>query len=127
MKILPFRCSIYIKLIPFILQGFAETDPLWDANTRESDSATTARLSLLLDDVFTNDDSTWISFTAHSGAISALLQATRHQPFRLSTGAVIPLFIKAETRDGPAPTTSIAPYVTGAPTCTSNPTATATA
>lgn len=77
--------------------GFAENDELWSPDTRESDPALDIRLKKLLDDVFTHDDSTYISFSSHSGAISALLRDLRHRPFRLSTGGVIPVLVKAET------------------------------
>ena len=77
--------------------GFAKNDELWSPDTRESDPALDIRLKKLLDNVFTHDDSTYISFSSHSGAISALLRDLRHRPFRLSTGGVIPVLVKAET------------------------------
>ncbi|MCJ1470962.1 hypothetical protein MMC07_009610 [Pseudocyphellaria aurata] len=100
---------------------FAETDPLWKADERESDSAQEARLKGLLDDVFTHDRSTYISLTCHSGSIAAILRAVGHRDFDLATGAVIPVLLRAETIRGPAPSTSIAPWYP-APTCTVNPT-----
>ena len=33
-----------------------------------------------------------------------------HIPFGLSTGAVIPVLVKAETIGGPGPTTAVLPY-----------------
>lgn len=51
----------------------------------------------LLDDIFTNDDSTYISFTTHSGSIASVLRVIGHREFRIPTGAVIPVLIKAET------------------------------
>ena len=50
----------------------------------------------LLDDIFTNDVSTYISFTTHSGSIASLLRVIGHRQFRLPTGALIPVFVKAE-------------------------------
>lgn len=50
----------------------------------------------LLDDIFTNDDSTYISFTTHSGSIASVLRVIGHREFRIPTGAVIPVLIKAE-------------------------------
>jgi broad specificity phosphatase PhoE len=55
-------------------EGFAETDPLWDAVVRETDEAERARAKVVLDDVFGHDDSTYISVTAHSGTIGAILR-----------------------------------------------------
>ncbi|KAL8745571.1 MAG: hypothetical protein Q9190_002309 [Brigantiaea leucoxantha] len=103
--------------------SFTETDLLWRPDLRETDSAQEARLKLLLDDIFTHDDSTYISFTSHSGSIAAILRAIGHQPFGLRTGAVIPVLVKAETVRGEPPATSIAAS-TPAPTCTTNPTPT---
>lgn len=77
--------------------GFAENDELWSPDIRESDPALDVRLKRFLDDIFTHDDSTYISFSSHSGAISALLRDLGHRPFRLSTGGVIPVLVKAET------------------------------
>jgi broad specificity phosphatase PhoE len=98
-------------------EGFAETDPLWKADERESGSAQQARMRELLDDVFTHDDNTFISFSSHSGAIGKILAAIGHIPFSLSTGAVIPVLVKAETIKGTEPTASTDPP-TGPPTCT---------
>ena len=84
-------------LLYHIEEGFAENDHFWSPEVRESDSDIDARLKKLLDDVFVNDPSTYISFTSHSGAISGLLRVLGHRPFRLSTGSVIPVFVKAET------------------------------
>lgn len=52
----------------------------------------------LLDDVFGNDGSSFVSFTSHSGAIGSLLRVLGHQEFRLATGAVIPVLVRAEER-----------------------------
>ncbi|KAF2842096.1 phosphoglycerate mutase family protein [Patellaria atrata CBS 101060] len=101
--------------------GFAEEDPFWLPDLRESNTAQVARLKKLLDDVFTTDDSTWVSFTSHSGAIGSLLKALGHRTFSLQTGGVIPVLVKAETIGCPPPTSSIQPSTT-APTCTVNPT-----
>lgn len=50
----------------------------------------------LLDDIVTHDDSTYISLTTHSGSIASLLRVIGHREFRLPTGAVIPVLIKAD-------------------------------
>ncbi|KAH0566506.1 hypothetical protein GP486_000087 [Trichoglossum hirsutum] len=54
--------------------GFAESDELWVPNLRESDSAQTKRSKELLDDIFSHDASTFISFSSHSGEIAAILR-----------------------------------------------------
>jgi hypothetical protein len=103
-------------------QGFAEDDPLWTADLRESNSYLDARVKTLLDDIFTNDDHTFISFTSHSGALGGVLRVLGHITFSLQTGGVIPVLVKAERIQASAPSTSIAPG-TPAPTCSVSPTA----
>lgn len=91
-----------------IEEGFNEYDELWNGVTAESDAAHEYRMQQLLDDVFTNDDHTWISFTSHSGTIGSILEVIGHQTFSLATGSVIPVLVKAEflpASDAPATTT----------------------
>lgn len=54
--------------------GFAENDELWVPDLRESDSAETKRSKELLDDIFSHDASTFISFSSHGGEIAAILR-----------------------------------------------------
>ncbi|KAJ5124509.1 Histidine phosphatase superfamily clade-1, partial [Penicillium bovifimosum] len=75
--------------------GFSEEDLLWDAEVRESDEQRNHRLRCLLDDVV-NDESTYISLTAHSGAITSVLEVVGHRRFALATGAVIPVLVSVE-------------------------------
>ncbi|KAL4924368.1 phosphoglycerate mutase family protein [Aspergillus undulatus] len=60
-----------------------------------------------------------ISITAHSGEITSILRVINHQPFRLSTGAVIPVLVRAEEVFEPEPTTtavwSVSAYCTAPP------------
>ncbi|KAF4125521.1 Broad specificity phosphatase PhoE [Geosmithia morbida] len=86
-------------------KGFAEHDELWDATKSETGDAQDVRAKAVLDDMFRNDSNTWISVTAHSGMISRLLKALNHREFRLSTGQIIPVLVKAEAIDlQPQPT-----------------------
>lgn len=80
--------------------GFTEDDELWRADARETDAALDARMKELLDDVFSHDDSTFISFTSHSGAIGGILRVIGHRKFNLATGSVIPALVKAEKVSG---------------------------
>jgi broad specificity phosphatase PhoE len=48
-------------------EGFNEQDVLWTGVVAETSSAQQLRSRKALDDVFTNDDHTWISVTSHSG------------------------------------------------------------
>ncbi|KAL8931357.1 MAG: hypothetical protein Q9211_007021 [Gyalolechia sp. 1 TL-2023] len=77
--------------------GFHEDDGLWSASHRETDEELDARMEELLDDVFGKDGSTFLSFTSHSGAICSLLRVLGHREFRLVTGGVIPVLVKAKS------------------------------
>lgn len=55
-------------------KGFAEDDPLWDAEHRETNDAMDIRLRHALDDVFESDENTYISISSHSGAIGSILR-----------------------------------------------------
>ncbi|KAI9768801.1 MAG: hypothetical protein M1840_004615 [Geoglossum simile] len=99
-----------------IESGFTENDELWVPDLRESRSAQTARSKELLDDIFSHDDSTFISFSSHSGEIAAILRAINHQVFGLATGAVIPVLVRAETVFANPPPVSIE-AAHGAPLC----------
>lgn len=71
---------------------------------RESRADQNARLRTFLDsvfdeikhdrEVFGSDKIAFLSLTAHSGAIKALLSVLGHRPFQLETGGVIPVLIK---------------------------------
>ena len=78
---------------------------------RESDSALDARLKILLDDIFEHDNATFMSLTAHSGAIAGLLRVLGHREFRLVTGSVIPVFVRTEIVSGPEMPTKVEPWV----------------
>ena len=100
--------------------GFAEEDPLYDPLTRESNSARSARLRDFLFDVFATDESMFISFTAHSGCITSILEVVGHREFPLATGAVIPVLVRVERVEGPPPAMHIDPPM-GPPKCPQEP------
>lgn len=96
-----------------IEQGFNEYDEIWNGVTAEDSTAHAYRMQVLLDDVFTTDDHTWISFTSHSGTIASILQVLGHRTFSLATGAVIPVLVKAEFLPASsAPSPSVGSYTT---------------
>ncbi|KNG88664.1 phosphoglycerate mutase family protein [Aspergillus nomiae NRRL 13137] len=97
-------------------EDFAEEDPLYDPELRESDSARDVRLRELLLDVFAHDASTVVSLTAHSGAITSVLAVVGHRRFPLMTGAVIPVLVRADRVEGPSPPVKVEPP-TRAPVC----------
>lgn len=55
-------------------EAFKEDDPLWDAFVRETSSAQDARSKVVLDDVFSSEESTYISISSHSGEIGSILR-----------------------------------------------------
>jgi broad specificity phosphatase PhoE len=90
--------------------AFSDPDVLWEADYREPASARRYRLAVLLDSIFADDDSrddknrdhenVFLSLTSHSGAIASILGAVGHRAFKLETGGVIPVFLRAERVDG---------------------------
>ncbi|KAL2834090.1 histidine phosphatase superfamily [Aspergillus pseudoustus] len=104
-------------------KGFTEEDELWTGVTVEPSGAQDERSRAALDDIFGEKKVTKrpdgvcvphkkndlvISVTAHSGEISSILRVIGHQTFKLSTGAVIPVLIRAEEIAEEEPTTTIA-------------------
>ncbi|KAL7266031.1 putative phosphoglycerate mutase pmu1, partial [Rhizina undulata] len=106
--------------------GFSEKDLLWGPVLMESNSARDVRLGHALDEIFANDDATFISITAHIGVINSILNVLGHRSFNVQTGGMIPIVVKVEFLPTAAPTTSVAPGTT-APTCSVNPTVTGSA
>jgi broad specificity phosphatase PhoE len=82
--------------------GFSERDELWKKDYREPVSARNYRLATFLDDVFANEDrgKVVLSMTSHSGAIGSMLEVLGHRKFRLETGGVIPVVVRAERVEG---------------------------
>lgn len=74
---------------------FAEDDELWRADHRESHDEHDIRTTRFLDDLFMHDESLVVSLTSHSGAIASLLRVVGHREFRLPTGAMIAVVVKA--------------------------------
>lgn len=58
--------------------GFTETDQLWEALHGETSADQDIRSKKVLDDVFTSDESTYISITSHSGEIASLLRGEKY-------------------------------------------------
>jgi hypothetical protein len=81
-------------------KGFTEYDELWDPDVRESNAERDLRLGEALRGIVENDDSTYITISAHSGTITSILAVIGHRDFGLKTGAVIPVVVKVERGDG---------------------------
>lgn len=80
-----------------IESGFTEEDELWQADHRETYEEHDLRTVTLLDDVFSHagQQHLFLSFTSHSGAIASLLRVTGHVEYKLPTGGMMPILIKA--------------------------------
>lgn len=100
--------------------SFAENDPYWNGVTGGESSSQAARSRPVLDEVFTEDDSTWVSVTSHSGEIGSILLVLGHRTFSLSTGQAIPVLVRAERQYHAYPSTTIAAW-TSLATCASPP------
>ncbi|KAF4550364.1 Histidine phosphatase-like protein 5 [Elsinoe fawcettii] len=76
-------------------EDFAEDDPLWTADHRETDEEVDTRIRSFLDRLFASRprERTW-SWTVHSGVIASFLRVVGHRPFAVDTGAVIPVVLK---------------------------------
>ncbi len=75
--------------------GFSEGDQLW-TTTREQDAHLDARIQQALTQVWNEaQQDQVISLTSHSGVMQSLFRVTHHYPIKPSTGALIPLIIKA--------------------------------
>jgi broad specificity phosphatase PhoE len=79
---------------------FSEEDELWEKDYREPVSARNYRLATFLDDVFANDEGVFLSMTSHSGAIASMLEVLGHRQFKLETGGVVPVVVRAERLEG---------------------------
>lgn len=100
--------------------GFAETDTLWNGVTAEDGSGQYARSKVALDEVFTDDEATWISITSHSGEIASLLSVLGHRAWSLSTGQAVPVLVRAERLPRAYPSRTIAAWAS-AVTCAGPP------
>ncbi|KAL8674636.1 MAG: hypothetical protein Q9168_000944 [Polycauliona sp. 1 TL-2023] len=91
------RKSSLLQAFPnFIFEpSMTEDDELWSSTERETNPEIDTRVKMLLDDIFEHDESVFISLTSHSGAICSLLRVLGHREFRLVTGGVIPVLVKA--------------------------------
>ncbi|KAF4984709.1 hypothetical protein FZEAL_150 [Fusarium zealandicum] len=100
-------------------KGFTDEDELWTGEKGETAEHQLARSKEALDDIFTSDNAVWISISSHSGEITKLLQALNHQPFRLATGQIIPVLVKADVVY-PEPTSTYVSFTSEA-TCDAPP------
>ncbi|KZS97486.1 phosphoglycerate mutase-like protein [Sistotremastrum niveocremeum HHB9708] len=81
------------------LEPMEEEDVLWDPDHRESEEELVARIAKGFEQVVEQSGtSRYISVTAHSGAIRAMLYVLGHPPVALPTGGVIPVVVRITTK-----------------------------
>jgi len=77
---------------------FAEEDELWGPVYQETFRQQVVRLKSVLDWIWGVGEegisSTYVSISAHSGTIAAILENIGHRQFNLQTGAMIPVVVK---------------------------------
>ncbi|GAA5980573.1 hypothetical protein JCM10908_001693 [Rhodotorula pacifica] len=79
-------------------EPFDEKDVLWHADERETDKHQDLRSRQALDRIFSQDNSTFVSLTAHGGTIASILRIVQHPPVRTQTGSITPVVVKAVRR-----------------------------
>ena len=116
------RTFIHQSFSSYVIEpGFAEDDQLWNGVTAETSSAQDIRSQKVLHEIFGETAAaTYVSITSHSGEIASILRVLGHRTFSLSTGAIIPVLVKAVTQQTSSPTTTAPPW-TASPHCTSPP------
>lgn len=134
------RSKTYIhNLFPdwTIEEGFVENDPYWNGITGETSASEAVRSKKVLDQIFHElnsfepsacelpSDNLFVSVTSHSGEIGSILSVLGHRSFSLSTGAVIPVLVKAEILEKTVATTCL-PWAAD-PHCTAPPVSSVTA
>lgn len=81
-----------------IEHDFTEDDKLWVADHRETLEEARVRLEGFLQQLFLNDESTYVSLTTHSGAIRALEAAIGHPDVLTAPGAIVPFLVQGGQR-----------------------------
>ncbi|KAK1983000.1 phosphoglycerate mutase [Colletotrichum cereale] len=76
--------------------GFTEEDQLWKADRFETAEEHIARKQQVLDEIFSTDGKQFVSLTAHSYAISAILGVGGQEEFKVREGSSVALFIRGE-------------------------------
>lgn len=80
-----------------IEDGFSEDDLLWQAEHRETHAEHDIRTQTFLDEVMDGEGKgkSVLSLTSHSGAIASFMRVVGHREFRLGTGGMVPVLLKA--------------------------------
>ncbi|KAL0960422.1 hypothetical protein HGRIS_005465 [Hohenbuehelia grisea] len=78
-----------------IEEGFAEDDPLWTPDDRETAQHIAERARDVLDRIFADDPEDFILVTAHGGIINGFLACLGRPSYSLATGGILPVVIKS--------------------------------
>jgi len=73
---------------------FAEEDPVWRKDERETKAHIALRARAVLDAIFHDPDTTVVSITAHGGFINGFLVAIGRSSYSLPTGGILPVVVK---------------------------------
>ena len=76
--------------------SFTFHDEIWNDMYEETLNLTAQRVRLQLNEVFSEDPSTFISITAHSGTINGFFKAVGHQSFNVQTGGFVPVLVSIQ-------------------------------
>jgi len=74
--------------------NFSEEDLLWRPDHRETEEELTQRLTEAAGDIFASDSATYISITAHGGAIRGIMRTINAPIHALPTGGVVCFVVK---------------------------------
>ncbi|KAL7410167.1 histidine phosphatase superfamily [Mrakia frigida] len=97
--------------------SFTEHDQLYNPTYQENGGAQSLRLQQQMNELFSSDDSTYVSITAHSGVINSFFTAVGHKRFSVQTGGVVPVVIKAVGHKSATNTPIVAGLSATAPAC----------
>ncbi|GMG20329.1 unnamed protein product [Ambrosiozyma monospora] len=78
--------------------NFQFNDTLYTPDWSETYAGLKWRGRFFLDDIFTTEESTFISATAHGGIGIGIMSAAGHRPLVMSTASILPMVIKREER-----------------------------
>lgn len=104
--------SVLHEEFPWLLfeNGFAEEDPLWTPDHRETGPEHDIRSRRALAKFFVAEG-TYISVTSHSGTMASIFRVLGHQPYPVGPGGVVPVLVKATQtrppRPAPAPESAV--------------------
>lgn len=77
-------------------KAFSPIDELWTPDLQETPEQQTLRIRKALNWIWeTEPAATYVSITAHSGTLSAILENIGHRKFKVQTGGMIPAVVKA--------------------------------